>query len=82
MERLFPVIKATDNERIPLVSKHTVSYIHALMIDPLTAAHTSSVRLKFFQPSTPSPMLFETKEVWSKNLRCTRMSFAQNYVIA
>ena len=36
MESSFPAIKATDNVRTPLVSKHTVGYIHALMIDTVT----------------------------------------------
>jgi hypothetical protein len=37
---LFPGIKATDGWRTPLVSKHTIGYIHALMIDSVTALST------------------------------------------
>jgi hypothetical protein len=54
----FPGIKATDDERTPLVSKHTIGYIHALMIDTVTT----------LQQSTRAPVLFETKVWWSKNL--------------
>jgi hypothetical protein len=40
MELSFPGIKATDGDRKQLVSKHTIGYIHALMIDSVTALST------------------------------------------
>ena len=36
----FPGIKETNSERTPLVSKHTIGYIHALMIDTVTCVST------------------------------------------
>jgi hypothetical protein len=72
MELSFPGIKATDGKRTPLVSKHTIGYIDALMLDSVTSNSSEP----------PKPVLFETKLWWSKNPRRTRMSGAQNCVIA
>ena len=55
MELSYPGIKETDGERTPLVSKHTIGYIHALMIDTLTNFSTELIR-------TRAAVLFEKKK--------------------
>jgi hypothetical protein len=45
-EFTFPAIKATNDLRTPLVSKHTVGYIHALMIDTITNLPTEIIRTR------------------------------------
>jgi hypothetical protein len=46
MESSFPAIKAADNLRTSIVSKHTVGYMHGLMIDTLTNFPTEIIRTR------------------------------------
>jgi hypothetical protein len=52
MELSFPGIKATDGERTPLVSKHTIGYIHALMIDSVTSLSTEPPKARALRNET------------------------------
>ena len=45
-------IKATDGERTPLVSKHTIGYIHALMIDFVTVLSTEPPKARALRNET------------------------------
>jgi hypothetical protein len=70
MELLFPGIKATDCERTPLVSKHTIGYIHALMIDSVTALSTEPPKARALRNETMVVEELElNKDVFRSELR-------------
>ena len=52
MELSFPGIKETNGERTPLVSKHTIGYIHALMIDTVATLTTDPPRARALRNKT------------------------------
>jgi hypothetical protein len=52
MQLSFPGIKETDGERTPLVSKHTIGYIHALMIDTVATLTTDPPRARALRNKT------------------------------
>ncbi len=56
MENSFPAIKASDNVRTPLVSKHTVGYIHTLMIDTVTLLAADPPRASALQNERTSEL--------------------------
>ena len=46
LKSTFPAIKSTKNMPTPLVSPTTIAYIHALIIDSVTALQTDSATLR------------------------------------
>jgi hypothetical protein len=69
MEYSFPGIKETDGERTPLVSKHTIGYIHALMIDSVTALSTKPLKARALRNETMVVEELElNKDVWRTEL--------------
>ena len=70
LESTFPAIKATDDEPTPLVSKHTVGYIHALMIDSHTLLSTEQPRGRALRNETMVVEELEAnKDVFRTELR-------------
>ena len=70
LESTFPAIKAADDEPTPLVSKHTVGYIHALMIDSLTLLSTEQPRGRALRNETMVVEELEAnKDVFRTELR-------------
>ncbi len=74
MQISFPGIKGTDGERTPLVSKQTIGYIHALMIDTVTTLTTEPPRARALRNETMVVEELElSKDVFRSeltNLRC------------
>ena len=48
----FPAIQSTDNKPTPFVSPRTVAYIHALLIDTVSAHHSDSPYAQALQNET------------------------------
>jgi hypothetical protein len=70
MELSFPGIKATNGERTQLVSKHTIGYIHALMIDSVTVLSTKAPKARALRNKTMVVEELElNKDVFRSNLR-------------
>jgi hypothetical protein len=70
MELSFPGIKETDSERTPLVSKHTIGYIHALMIDSVTSLSTEPPKARALRKETMVVEELESnKDVFRSELR-------------
>ena len=70
MELSFPGIKETNGERTPLVSKHTIGYIHALMIDSVTSTSTEPPKARALRNETMVVEELEAnKDVWRSELR-------------
>jgi hypothetical protein len=70
LEQSFPGIKATDGERTPLVSKHTIGYIHALMIDTVTSVSSEPPKARALRNETMVVEELELNEdIWRSGLR-------------
>ena len=70
MELSFPGIKETNGERTPLVSKHTIGYIHALMIDTVTSVSSEPPKARALRNETMVVEELEANEdVWRSELR-------------
>ena len=70
MELSFPGIKETNGERTPLVSKHTIGYIHALMIDTVTSVSSEHPKGRALVHETMVVEELEKNEsVWRSELR-------------
>jgi hypothetical protein len=48
----FPGIKEMNGERTPLVSKHTIGYIHALMMDTVTSVSSEPPKARALRNET------------------------------
>ena len=70
MDLSFPGIKETNGERTPLVSKHTIGYIHALMIDTVTSVSSEAPKARALRNETMVVEELEAnKDVWRSELR-------------
>jgi hypothetical protein len=52
MDVYFPAIKSTQDQPTPFVSARTIGYIHAIVIDTVSANHSSLVHARAIQNET------------------------------
>jgi hypothetical protein len=79
MELAFPGIKATNSERTSLVSKHSIGYIYALMMDNVTNFTTEHPRARALRnENMVIKELKLNKDVFRSELRDCLVDYAES----